>query len=226
MAIPRFWTDHYEEIVQVPESPTTNPVVFSTPTVTNRPALHVLYFDLEIRRSLEEMGDSWDNVKQGGGVSALVIWDEVAGRPYFYDDHTLLEAAQHLERADVVVGFNSAWFDLPLIVQHLDKHVSVKEHLDIFSLVKSALARENKSWKGHGLDALCMGTIGRGKSGHGAQAPGLAKHGRFAELFNYCLDDVLLTRELAKFAAKNGFVIDRDGDKLALDIPDWFVLGA
>jgi DEAD/DEAH box helicase domain-containing protein len=219
----RFWTDHYEEVLRTPGDGTytltREPAQTSAP---NQPGPHTLFFDLEIRRSLEEMGNDWDNVRRGGGVSVLCIWDDQAGRPFFYDDHTLSDAASHLESADVVVGFNSAWFDLPLVCNHLDRNVLVKEHLDLFAIIKSALAREGKSWKGHGLDAVCSATIGRGKTGHGAHAPDLAREGRWAELTNYCLSDVLLTRDLALFIQKNGFILDRDGDKLALETPDWF----
>jgi hypothetical protein len=105
---------------------------------------------------------------------------------------------------------------------HLRRHIGLNEHLDIFALVKSGLDRVGKSFKGHGLDALANATIGRGKTGSGSRAPELARIGRWAELTNYCLEDVLLTRDLGHFIAKEGYIIDRDAEQLTLHVPDWF----
>jgi hypothetical protein len=41
-------------------------------------------------------------------------------------------------------------------------------------------------------------------------------------LVNYCLEDVLLTRDLGHFISKEGYVIDRDGEKLPLLVPNWY----
>jgi hypothetical protein len=46
--------------------------------------------------------------------------------------------------------------------------------------------------------------------------------GRWAELVNYCLEDVLLTRELGHFIAREGYVYDRDGERLLLEVPAWY----
>lgn len=209
----RFWTDQYEEIHA---SGLPSQIVVET-----RPDLHVCYFDLEIRRSVESCG-GWDAVKKTGGVSMLCIWDSRASRPFFYDDSSLADAVEHLERANVVVSFNGAWFDIPLIQNHLGRNARLVEHVDVFSLVRRQLEAEGKSWKGHGLDALCRSTLGEGKSGSGEHAPLLAAEGKWAELVNYCLSDVLLTRDLCEFIRKKGFVIDKDGEELRLEVPAWF----
>ena len=222
----RFWTDIYDDhghLVKVAPEPTDNqPLSAFHPDRATGP--RTLYFDLEISKSLEECGGSWDRVRQEGGVSILCIWDETEARPYFFDSHTLDEAAEKLCSADVVVSFNGRWFDVPLLENHFARTLAIKEHLDLFVLVKAALARDNKSWKGHGLDALATNTLGRGKTGHGSHAPALARDGKWGQLVNYCLEDVLLTRDLGRFVAQNRFVIDRDGEKLALDVPEWYTL--
>jgi DEAD/DEAH box helicase domain-containing protein len=207
----RFWTDHHDDHypIQLARASQTVP--------------HTLYFDLEVRRGPDEYGGDWERVRKEGGVSILCIWDEREGRPYFYDDHTLSEAAERLSAADLVVGFNSAWFDVPLIENHLLRNLPLREHLDLFSLVRSALDREGKSFKGHGLGALASQTIGRGKNGESAHAPKLAGDGRWGELVSYCLEDVLLTRDLGHFIAKEGYVIDREGERLLLSVPPWYI---
>jgi len=189
--------------------------------VETRPDLHICYFDLEIRRSVESCG-GWDEVKKTGGVSMLCIWDSRAKRPFFYDDHTLADAADHLERSQIVVSFNGAWFDVQLIQNSLARPLKLVEHVDIFADVKRALELAGKSWKGHGLDALCRNTFGMGKIGSGEHAPQLVVEGKWAELVNYCLSDVLLTRDLCEFIRKEGYVIDKDGERLPIALPPWF----
>lgn len=203
----RFWTDSHDRPAFSSASP-------SVP--------HTLYFDLEVRRGPEDFGGDWERVRKEGGVSVLCIWDDQESRPYFYDDHTLAEAADRLCAADLVVSFNGAWFDVPLIENHLMRNLQLREHLDIFSLVKQGLDRSGKSFKGHGLDALAGATLGRGKVGKSSEATGLARVGHWAELVTYCLEDVLLTRDLAKFIAREGYVIDKDGEQLPLFVPEWF----
>jgi len=204
----RFWTDYHDEIRFRPAASSVIP--------------HTLYFDLEVRRGPEDFGGDWERVRREGGVSVLCIWDEREARPYFYDDHTLAEAADHLSRADLVVSFNGAWFDVPLIENHLGRHLQINEHLDLFALVKGGLDRRGKSFKGHGLDALSSATLGRGKTGKASRAPELAATGHMAELTNYCMEDVLLTRDLGHFIAKEGYVIDKDGEQLPLHVPNWY----
>jgi DEAD/DEAH box helicase domain-containing protein len=207
-----FWTDYHDELSHIRLQQAA--ASLSPP--------HTLYFDLEVRRGPDEYGGDWERVRREGGVSVLCIWDEREGRPYFYDDHTLAEAAEKLSSADLVVSFNGAWFDVPLLENHLLRNISLVEHLDLFALVKSGLDRAGKSFRGHGLDALAQATLGKGKNGSASRAPELARVGRWAELTNYCLEDVLLTRDLGHFIAREGYVIDKDGERLLLSVPDWY----
>jgi hypothetical protein len=205
----RFWTDHHDDHY---------PIHLARASQTP----HTLYFDLEVRRGPDEFGGDWERVRKEGGVSVLCIWDEKDGRPYFYDDHNLALGAEKLSSCDLAVSFNGAWFDIPLLENHLYQNLPICEHLDLFALVKSGLERSGKSWKGHGLNAICERTLGRGKNGTSAHAPQLAHEGKWAELFSYCLEDCLLTRDLGHFIAREGYVIDKDGERLLLSVPDWF----
>jgi DEAD/DEAH box helicase domain-containing protein len=207
----RFWTDEHEEVRPFN-------VIRASQTVP-----HTLYFDLEVRRGPDEFGGDWERVRKEGGVSVLCIWDEREDRPYFYDDHTLAEAAERLSSAELVVSFNGAWFDVPLIENHLMRNLQLNEHVDLFALVKHGLDRVGKSFRGHGLDALAQSTLGHGKNGSASRAPELARMGHWAELTNYCLEDVLLTRDLGHFIAREGFVYDKDGERLLLSVPPWYV---
>jgi len=62
-----------------------------------------------------------------------------------------------------------------------------------------------------GLDGLAEGTFGLHKTGHGANAPILYQQGKYAELLEYNLNDVRLTKKLFDFIQEYGFVVDRSG---------------
>lgn len=59
------------------------------------------------------------------------------------------------------------------------------------------------------LDGLAEGTFGLHKSGHGAHAPVLYRNEQFAELLDYNLHDVRLSKKIFDFIRKYGFIVDR-----------------
>jgi DEAD/DEAH box helicase domain-containing protein len=185
--------------------------------------LHIVYFDLEIRRELGEIG-GWDGAIRDGGISCLCLWDSGTEKPYFYDEGSLDTAMNHLEGADVVVSFNGKAFDVPLITSHAKRAMVLKEHFDLFELVKMAKTKVGEGWGGNGLGKLCEMTFGQGKTGVGSDAPGMVRDGKWMELVGYCLNDVYLTRDLCTFVRRNGFLMDKDGVELRLDVPEWFAI--
>jgi len=194
---------------------------FETPWAETE--LHTVYFDLELRQDPDAIG-GWDAARARGGVSIACVWDSTTGENAFYDDFALGDLAEHLERAAVVVTFNGKWFDLPLVEAHLGRSLCLRESIDLFALVKSALERVGKPWKGHGLGAIASRTLGMYKIGLGKRAPQLAQEGRIAELVTYCAYDVTLTRKLADFIRSEGYIIDADGERLELGefLPPWW----
>jgi len=61
---------------------------------------------------------------------------------------------------------------------------------------------------GWGLENVAKGTLGRGKSGNGAEAPKWYQMGNWPKLVDYRLDDVKLERDLGAFIDKYGFVVN------------------
>jgi DEAD/DEAH box helicase domain-containing protein len=90
----------------------------------------------------------------------------------------------------LLVGFSSNKFDLPILSRALnlvfDKHpkVDLCEELEM------------RTGRRVGLNTLALVNLGKGKTGAGLEAPALYKEGRLDELKSYCLNDVLLTKEL------------------------------
>jgi hypothetical protein len=179
-----------------------------------------LILDIEIQRTIEETPGGWDATDLLG-VSIAVVYDVGEDRYTIYGDslQDRIDLQTHINRADRLTTFNGWKFDLPVIwgkpqpqrVMHL-AHTSD----DLLRRIWQGLGLDpdvfTKAHGGWGLDAVCKATLGRGKTGDGAQAPRLYQQGRWVELINYCLEDVRLTRDLWRasedmpIAGPNGIV--------------------
>ena len=183
--------------------------------------MRILTWDLEIKTPLEEVGGDWTRVRNGdAGISVLAVRDNETGRQHLYDTHTLDAAVDHLNEADLLVGFNSVGFDSCVLLGVTNRHLSVP-HYDILAKIWEALGTRQKGWK---LDDVASRTIGLTKSGKGEYATALFAQGRFAELHDYCMGDVHITAALYNHIVVNGWVVGPEGDHLHLDQPGSEVL--
>ena len=186
----------------------------------------ICYFDLETRKLASELSDDkkegWRRLCAGeGGISALCIYDTLQEWPYFYDDYTVQDAAAHLESADIVVGFRSDKFDRLVVEGILRRKLALKEHYDIFEMVKDALGVRKMVRGENTLDAICKRTLGKGKTGDGTHAPSLALENRWGQLFNYCCQDVKLARDLFEYIRTEGGVIGPGMQFLPVILPEY-----
>lgn len=177
--------------------------------------MRYIVFDTEIETMVEDCPNSWAGAKRGEcGLSALVLYDSETQRYHIYDRGTIEAGIKHLEMADLVVGYNSNGFDLPLLSGIYKKTWSCPESCDILEEIWDAVGKKQKGWK---LTEVTKRTLNIEKSGSGEFAPKLFQEGRFAELFDYCMNDVHITRLLFEFIVKEGYVIDPEGNRFYLD---------
>lgn len=185
-------------------------------------ATRVVTFDIETRRLAAEIG-GWDALRAGkGGISVAAVWDSITGRIHLYDDRTAGQLAEHLESADVVQSFNGKAFDVPVIEGIVGRRLIIPIHLDLLDLIWKALSQRGERRKGNTLNEVAARTLGESKPLSGVLAPQLADEGRWAELFDYCVGDVDLTKRLFEFTLDNGGVVGGDGEILTLDLPLWY----
>ena len=164
-----------------------------------------------------DLPNGWADLKAGkGGITALVIYDSISGRCHLYDEYTADLAASHLEDADVVLGFNSIEFDQKVLEGFLGRPICIALHIDLLLLIWSAISGRKK---GNTLDEVGKRCLGRGKINTGSNAPALAEKGRWAELFEYCAGDVLLTRDLFAYVQEHGGIVSATSDFLRLHPP-------
>ena len=68
------------------------------------------------------------------------------------------------------------------------------------------------------LDGLCQATLGKKKLGHGAHAPVLYHSGAYAELLEYNLQDVRLTKELFEYTLTQRKVTNLKGQVVPMKL--------
>ena len=123
-----------------------------------------------------------------------------------------------LERTDMIVGYNSDHFDLPILGKYYAGNLSTIKSVDLLKDVKQALGRRLR------LDSIAEATLGEKKSGSGDQAVRWWKEGKVEKVRAYCLDDVRITMELYEYAKKHGALKYRDFDgirDIKLDTSKW-----
>ncbi len=197
------------------------------------------YFDIETRALASDppWNGDWGSFKAdgGGGMSAVVcLSDNTPDKPtslteriklmdaqrvnsyevQMFDDNTTEPLVEHLMAADRIVSFNGIGFDIPVIAALHGKPVQHPQHIDILALIWQAIGKRRK---GYNLNKVASRTVGMTKLySDGASAPRLAREGRYAELFQYCLQDVLVTRALWHHIEDRGTIIGVDGEEIPI----------
>lgn len=190
------------------------------PTSTREPEKEggegTVLFDLETRRSAEEVG-GWGNIhRMGVAVGVLCFLEENRFQTYFEDD--VGELVEALRSARLVIGFNSKGFDYRVLNGYTGEDYSrTLRSLDLLEETHRRLGFRL------GLGHLCQETLGADKTADGLQSLEWVRQGRLDLVEEYCLRDVELLRDLYLFGRREGFVLYRKkgkGKQLKLPV-DW-----
>ena len=117
-----------------------------------------------------------------------------------------------IEKADVLVGYNSDHFDIPLLNKYYPGDLTKMKSIDIMASIRESLGRRLK------LDSVAQATIGAKKAGNGLMAIKWWREGDIASIKKYCKQDVKVTKELFEYALANHKVFYKEGSK-KLEIP-------
>ncbi len=137
-------------------------------------------------------------------LTVVAIHDSLTGEYSSYFKEELSKLWPILEHADLLIGFNSDAFDIPLLNRYYPGDLSHLRSLDLLSEVQKALGRRIR------LQALAEATLGRGKLGDGMKAGEWWKEGKKDKVTEYCIEDVRLTRELYDYALAHGILKYKD----------------
>lgn len=103
-----------------------------------------------------------------------------------------------LEHTDLLVGYNSDHFDIPVLNRYYPGDLTKIRSLDLLKEISASLGRRVR------LDSVAEGTLGTKKSGSGLQAIQWWKEGNITKLREYCLKDVEITKKVLDYALANG----------------------
>lgn len=172
--------------------------------------LHKIVLDIETK-------DFYNDVLKIN-VALVGIYDSLTGSYSSYLEDELPKLWPILEHSDMIIGFNSDHFDIPILNKYYPGNLTKIRSLDILREIKNIYGRRMR------LDQLAEGTLGKNKSGHGSDAMEWWKAGNIERVRAYCLDDVRLTKELYDFALANNKLIFKEGgnlNEIKLDTSGW-----
>src|SRR3989339_833317 len=158
-------------------------------------------FDIETRNTFQDVGS---DKAVDLDISLLCIHDSKTDEydTFMHDDLDRLWPI--LEQADILVGYNSDHFDIPLLNKYYPGELSRIKSLDIMREVYETLGRRLK------LDAIARGTLGEKKSADGIQSLRWWKAGEIEKVRSYCLKDVEITKKIFDYALANKVIRYKD----------------
>lgn len=175
--------------------------------------MKVLTFDIETEGVFQTNGD-FSTLE----LTVLGVHESESGTLTGFYKNELHKAWPLFESADIIVGYNSEHFDIPILNKYYAGDLTAMRSVDLLKEVKNVLGRRLK------LDNLAEATLGKGKSGDGLEAVEWWKQGLHEKVRDYCLMDVEITYKLYEHAKKHGSVKYRDYDgvrEIKLDTSKW-----
>lgn len=163
--------------------------------------MRVITFDIESISDSVVRGHIDVNEQE---LTVVGIHDSETGEYSSYFKEELHKLWPILERADMLIGFNSDAFDIPLLNRYYPGDLSHMRSLDLLSEVQKVLGRRIR------LQALAEATLKKGKKGDGMKAGEWWKEGKRDQVAEYCIEDVRLTRELYDYALEHGVLKYKD----------------
>jgi len=151
-------------------------------------------------------------------LSVVGIHDTETDAFSTFTKEELPELWKIFEKADVLVGYNSDHFDIPILNKYYAGDLSKIRSIDLLAEIKNVLGRRLK------LDSVAEATLGRKKTGSGLDAVKWWAEGEYEKVKHYCIEDVRITKDVYEYALKNGKIFYSDfGQKRAipLDTSRW-----
>ncbi len=170
-------------------------------------------FDIETVGNFRGNGD-FSNLE----VTVVGTHDSLTGEYAGFFQEDFPHMWKLFESADMLVGYNSDHFDIPILNKYYAGDLSKIKSVDLLKEIKNVLGRRLK------LQSVAEATLGRGKSGDGLEAMDWWAQGKKEEVKKYCIEDVRITNEIYEYALKNGSLKYKDYEgprEVKLDTSLW-----
>src|SRR6202167_329703 len=140
--------------------------------------MRTVTFDIETANWFNEIGGTDPADLK---IAMLCIHDSETNEYSSYLEPELSKLWPILERADMLVGYNSDHFDIPLLNKYYPGDLSRIKSLDLMVEVYNVLGRRLK------LDTIAEGTLDEGKIASGSQSLVWWRAGEIEKVREYCL---------------------------------------
>jgi len=174
-----------------------------------------IVFDIETQNTFLDAGS---NNPADLDISVVTAYDSETDAYTTVDINDLSPLWSIIEKADMLIGYNSDHFDIPLLNKYFPGDLTSIKSLDILKEIKDSYGRRMK------LDQVAEGTLGTKKSGHGLQAITWWNKGEIDKIKKYCEDDVRITKEIYEYAIANNHLKFKEGGEIMqinLDTSTW-----
>ncbi len=166
--------------------------------------MNYVVFDIETRNIFQDVGRA-DPVLLD--ISVVGVYDRATDTYSSYLQEQFNDMWPLFEKADMLIGYNSDHFDIPLLNKYYPGDLTKIKSLDILKEIKDSIGRRVR------LDQVAEGTLGKRKSGQGLQAVEWWKKGEINKIIKYCLMDVKITKEVFDYALTNNKLLFKEGGK-------------
>ncbi len=177
--------------------------------------MRVVTFDIE---TANWMSDTGSGDPADLTIALVGAHDSESDTYSSYLEHELPRLWPILERTDVLVGYNSEHFDIPLLNKYYPGDLTKIKSIDIMKEVYEKLGRRLK------LDTIAEATLGENKSASGPQSLQWWRAGEVEKVRAYCLKDVEITKKIFDYALAKGSLEYKELGKvreIQLDTKHW-----
>ena len=173
--------------------------------------MDTLVFDIETQNFFTDPDVGWDNYA-ALKISVVCVYSFKQDKYFSFEENEMEACAELFASASTIIGFSMNRYDVPVLnhyFQRLGKLPSGKyapkvwemERIDLLDEIELVI-RDRVS-----LSRLAEANLGEKKDLHGSAAIAMYREGKMAELKEYCLKDVRLTKELYDLSRKQHYLM-------------------
>ncbi len=174
-----------------------------------------IVFDIETKNLFADVGKADPALLD---IAIVCVWDSETDSYSSYLEEELPKLWPLIEGADMLIGYNSDHFDIPLLNKYYPGDLTKIKSLDILKEIKNSLGRRLR------LDSIAEATLGEGKTADGLQGVQWWREGKIDKVREYCLHDVKITKEVYEFARKHNKLYFKELNnkrEIPLDTSKW-----
>ena len=177
--------------------------------------INYIIFDIETQNTFDQVGSRDVTALD---ISLLVTYNSKTQEYESYMHDELHKLWPVLEDTDMLIGYNSDHFDIPLLDKYYPGDLTAIKSLDLMKEIQEVLGRRLR------LDDVASATLGSKKSGSGLDAIRWWQAGEIEKIRKYCQKDVEITKRLFDHMLEHDSIKYKDFNKkkeLAIDTTDW-----